>query len=301
MLTSSVILCTRNRTNDIIACLQSLSAQTVAPTELIIIDSSDLPLAEQQVFKELFAQQNFKKSALIYLHTKPGLTYQRNRGIERAVGEIIYFFDDDTVLEPDYLDQMNRAFERYPEYAGGLGDISNIPQNPSWKYQLFRKFFLLPRQRSSGNFTWSGLPTHPYGTNEFRQVEVLGGCCMAFRADILKQYQFDEGFKGYCYMEDCDIARRISYAHPLFFNPKARLQHLESSLARDKILDNAAMFMCNYSYLFFKNFYPKNRLYMLAYCWSVIGLFIESLLVRKLDKAKGYAKGIAEYYRKLPL
>jgi GT2 family glycosyltransferase len=272
--------------------------QTIAPSELIIVDSSDVPLAEQQAFKELFAQQNFERSVLIYLHTKPGLTYQRNRGIERASGEITYFFDDDTVLEPNYLEQMNQTFEQYPEYMAGLGDISNIPQNPSWKYQLFRKFFLLPRQRASGNFTWSGLPTHPYGTKQFRKVEVLGGCCMAFRAGVLKQYKFDEQFKGYCYMEDCDIARRISYDYPLFFNPKARLQHLESPLARDKVLDNAAMFMYNYSYLFFKNFYPRNRLGIFAYCWSVLGLLIESLLVGELDKTRGYAKGISRYYKK---
>ena len=295
MLTSSVILCTRNRTKDLIACLQSLAAQTVAPCELIIVDSSDLPLEGQPVFKELFCQQKFERTMLIYLHTRPGLTYQRNRGIERASGEIVYFFDDDTVLEPDYLDQMNRAFERHPGYVGGLGDISNIPQNPSWKYQLFRTFFLLPRQRSSGNFTWSGLPTHPYGTKQFKKVEVLGGCCMAFRASILKQYQFDEQFKGYCYMEDCDIARRISYDYPLFFNPLARLQNLESPLARDKLFDNSAMFMYNYSYLFFKNFYPRNRLKIIMYVWSVFGLILEALIGGQWQKIKGYCVGFRNY------
>jgi GT2 family glycosyltransferase len=299
MLTSSVILCTRNRTKDLIACLQSLASQTVAPTELIIVDSSDVPLSGQHEFKKLFCQQTFQQSVLIYMHSKPGLTYQRNRGIERASSQIVYFFDDDTVLEPDYLFQMNRIFQEHPEYAAGLGDISNIPINPSWKYQLFRSFFMLPRQRASGNFTWSGLPTHPYGTMQFKKVEVLGGCCMAFRATVLKEYQFDEQFKGYCYMEDCDIARRISYQYPLFFNPQARLQHLESPLARDKMFDNSAMFMYNYSYLFFKNFYPKNRLKIVMYAWSIVGLFLEALICRQWVKIKGYSTGFCNYIKVL--
>lgn len=299
MLTSSVILCTRNRTKDLISCLQSLAHQKMAPTELIVVDSSDIALQDQSAFQELFCAQNFEQSRLVYVHTKPGLTYQRNRGIERAIGDIIYFFDDDTVLEPDYLLHMNHIFEQYPEYVAGMGDISNIPSNPSLKYQLFRSFFMLPRQRASGNFTWSGLPTHPYGTTQFKQVEVLGGCCMAFRAAILKEYRFDEGFKGYCYMEDADIARRISHSYQIFFNPHARLQHLESPLARDKMFDNSAMFMYNYSYLFFKNFYPKNRLKVIMYIWSIGGLLLEALICRQWEKIKGYSTGFYNYIKVL--
>ena len=83
---------------------------------------------------------------------------------------------------------------------------------------------------------------------------------MAFRKEILERHQFDERFHGYAYMEDGDIARRISYYKPLFFNPRAKLQHLESPAARDRVVDNSAMFVYNYRYLFFKNFYQCNRL-----------------------------------------
>src|SRR3990172_11051740 len=288
----TVLLCTRNRLDDINRCLLSLSRQTLLPDQIVVVDSSDNRLDINALFKQQFHENFFPHINLLYVHTKPELTYQRNRGIEKAVGDIIYFFDDDVVLENDYLFQMNSIFNTNPHYAAGMGDIINIDPHPSWKYQLFRKFFLLPRQRSSGLFTWSGMPTHPYGCKEFKEVEVLGGCCMAFRRGVLERHTFDENFTGYAYMEDCDIARRISFESKIFFNPKARLQHLESPLARDKVLQNSAMFIRNYRYLFFKNIYPTSNISILGYYWSITGLFLESLIIKDWQKMKGYLQGL---------
>src|SRR3990167_4800057 len=179
-LKNSIIICTRNRTNDLIACLNSLARQTVLPDELIIVDSSDQPLGQdfvdnlsrtlrqasslrqrlrrtQQCEQENEAWVQGSEILIQYHHTKPGLTYQRNIGIDHAHGDIIYFFDDDVILRPDYIERMQEAFDRNPAYKAGMGDIANIDQNPSRKYQFFRKIFLLPRQRASGNFTWSGM------------------------------------------------------------------------------------------------------------------------------------------------
>ena len=294
-LKTTVILCTRNRARDIVICLHSLSEQTEHPAEIIVVDSSDQPLEKDERFQKLFSKTYFSKTTLLYLHTKPGLTYQRNVGIAHASGEVIYFFDDDVILDCDYLREMNVIFQQHPEYAGGMGSISNLKRG-SFRYQLFRKIFLLPRERASGKFTWSGMPTHPYGGDRFKQVEVLGGCCMAFRKEVLQKHRFDERFHGYAYMEDGDIARRISYERPLFFNPKAQLQHLESPAARDRIVDNSAMFVYNYRYLFFKNFYKKNRLKIIAHWWSLFGLFLEGTLRKDWQRVRGYGKGLRKSF-----
>ena len=212
-------------------------------------------------------------------------------GVKRLLAgrELAMAFD---AIIKEYLKEMNRTFMKCPEYAGGMGTISNVQKQVSWRYQLFRKIFLLPREQASGNFTWSGMPTHPYGTHKFKSVEVLGGCCMAFRKEALQNCLFDENFHGYAYMEDSDIARRISYQKQLFFNPMARLQHLESPVARDRVVDNSAMFVRNYRYLFFKNFYIRNRLKRIAYWWSLMGLFLEALLMRDMQRLKGYWIGL---------
>ncbi len=297
-LSTSVILCTRNRINDIVRCLHSIAKQTELPDEIIIVDSGDHKLLAQKEFTPVFNNEIFATTKLVYLHTKPGLTFQRNIGIKNATGDIIYFFDDDTILDHDYLHHMNNVFHKNQQYAGGMGDIINVKKS-SWQYKIFRTIFMLPREGASGNFTWSGMPTHPYSTKRFKVVEVLGGCCMAFRACILKDYKFDENLYGYSYMEDCDIAKRIAKHYQLFFNPSARLQHLESPTNRDVIEKNSEMFVYNYSYLFFKNFYSQNRLRLIAYIWSIIGLFIESLLCTDFNKIRGYKKGIKSFYEML--
>lgn len=296
-ITTSVIICTRNRLDDIILCLNSVAQQTKVPEELLVIDSSTQPINQYEKFQAVFNNQLFPQSQLIYKHTKPGLTYQRNVGIALSSKEIIYFFDDDTILEATYLQEMNLIFDSNPQYAGGMGSITNIDPKKNNLHRLLRIMFLLQRDYASGKFTTSGIPTHPYGTTTFKRIEVLGGCCMAFRSSILECYKFDEHLTRYAYMEDCDIARRISFERPLFYNPKARLKHLASPLSRDAIIDNRAMFIKNYSYLFFKNFYPRNKFKILAYSWSILGLFIEAILLRNKDCLKGYCKGLRDYYK----
>jgi len=52
----------------------------------------------------------------------------------------------------------------------------------------------------------------------------------------------------------------------------------------------------NYSYLFFKNVYPQNKIKIFAYCWSIIGLYVQALLYRQWDEIKGYTRGLQHFY-----
>lgn len=299
-LTSSIIICTRNRLNDIIPALKSIQQQTDLPTELIVVDSSDIKLTENPLFNATFDQKQFPHTRLIYKHTKSGLTYQRNIGLTLSKKDLIYFFDDDVILDPQYLKQMNLTFAKNPHWAGGMGSITNMRQKRGTAYAIghfLRTLFFLQRDFSSGKFTLSGMPTHTYGTRQFKTVEVLGGCCMAYRASMLNNNQFDENLFGYAYMEDCDFSRRVSYHAPLFFNPEAKLCHYNSPTSRDTIIENKAMFIRNYSYLFFKNFYPHNRLKIVAYYWTIIGLFLEAIIRGKIKEAQGYYQGLKQFYR----
>lgn len=288
-LISSVIICTRNRPNDIVTFLYSLVAQTSTPDELIIVDSSDTPLSQDPFFNQVIQKFNF---GYTYVQSEPGLTLQRNKGIKVATGDIIYFFDDDVILEPDYLAIIQETFAQHPKYLGGMGTITNMQPKESWYWRVLRIFFLLHRDYASGNFTLSGMPTHAYGTSEFKKIEIVGGCCMAFRASAMQKHSFDENLTRYAYMEDCDISWRVSRDGSLFYQPSARLVHNNSPLARDKVVDNRAMFMRNYRYLYFKNVYPRNRLSLLAHWWSLLGLFLQALLIRDRDGIKGYVKSL---------
>lgn len=128
-----------------------------------------------------------------------------------------YFFDDAVKLENSYLDQMNTIFAQYQHYGGGMGTITNIFSRAFYWQCALRTIFLLQQDYSSGRFTWSDMPTHAYGQLSFRDVEVLGGCCMVYRREFIIQHQFDEYLTRYAFMEDCDVSRRISLNVPLFY------------------------------------------------------------------------------------
>lgn len=296
-LSCSVLVCTRNRSTDMYTFLASLMVQTVVPEELVIIDSSDQPLQKSERFNELCHAVQQKNIMVIYAHTRPGLTYQRNQAVTRATGKILYFFDDDVILDPHYLERMQAIFEDNPHYAGGMGNVTNDTyEKPLLDYTI-RKFFLLPRLDPRGIFTASGMPMHPYGSPTAAHVQVLGGCNMAYRRAIFARHHFDERLGGYGYLEDVDLSYRVSRYAPLFYNPAAMVQHMHSPVSRDKIEANRAMFIRNYSYLFFKNMYPHARWRLLLYCWSITGLFVQLLLIRDAAYVRGYIRGLREFYK----
>jgi len=89
----SVIICTRNRFDDFRKTLQSLTQQSRLPDELIVVDSSD-NLQIEGYLKSMELQVSFH-----YFHTNPGLTFQRNHGVKKSIGDLLFFFDDDVDLD----------------------------------------------------------------------------------------------------------------------------------------------------------------------------------------------------------
>ncbi|MFT6765299.1 MAG: glycosyltransferase involved in cell wall biosynthesis [Alteromonas naphthalenivorans] len=292
METNAIIICTKDRINDTIQSIQSVSKQSLPPKEIIIIDSSKYPLNKNIEFKKIFNKETFKSSNLIYKHTASGLPLQRNIGIASATSDIIHFIDDDSILEKNYLEEMSLAFEKHPSYIGGMGYITNIGKKYYNFERLIRTLFLLQKDHASGKFTYSGMPTHPYGTTTFKNVEIVGGCCMSFRKKYLLDNLFDENLTKYASMEDCDIAKRMTHKGKLFFNPKARQIHNNSPIAREVPIASRAMYIRNYRYLFFKNFYPENKVRIIAHWWSIIGLFALALYKRDSTSIKGYLNGL---------
>jgi len=112
----SVVICTKNRVQELMRRLKSLIAQSFPPDEVIIVDASDTEDAYLKIKEEFPKDSRFK-----YLHTKPALTYQRNVGVGNSSGDIIFFFDDDTVLDKDFIKEITKVFESDPaEKIGGV-------------------------------------------------------------------------------------------------------------------------------------------------------------------------------------
>ncbi len=100
----SVIVCTRDRTEDLANCLPGLRQLAPHVLEVIIVDSC--PSDDRT--KELVASYpEFR-----YIHEpRPGAGIARNTGIGASHGQFVAFTDDDAVVEADWLEKLVRNFD----------------------------------------------------------------------------------------------------------------------------------------------------------------------------------------------
>jgi GT2 family glycosyltransferase len=101
--TVSIVICTRNRPEQLARCLQSLQNLSQQPHEIIVVDNAPVDDATMQVAK--IAGVKYVKEP------RPGLSIARNTGIRYSTGEIIAFTDDDVVVHPDWIIRLQQAFD----------------------------------------------------------------------------------------------------------------------------------------------------------------------------------------------
>ena len=123
----SVIIPTKNRTQDVIRCLNSIKIQTMLPDEVVIVDSSDT--------EELKSTLNsFDDLNIRYIHIevdkkfKGSSNISRNRGIDNSIGDIIILVDDDVILDGEYIKNIIHIFNNDSEKKNG-GVIGEIIEN----------------------------------------------------------------------------------------------------------------------------------------------------------------------------
>lgn len=102
----TVIIPAYNVENYIERCLDSVSKQTYGNIQVIVVDdgSQDATLQKAESFESNISMRVFSQ-------TNSGVSSVRNRAIDLAEGEYIYFLDADDVLEPDAIRTLVEAME----------------------------------------------------------------------------------------------------------------------------------------------------------------------------------------------
>jgi len=216
----SVIIPSKNRSVELRRMLATIAAQTMPPHEVIIVDQS--AGADEAACRALLPGIK-----VIYIHDPriTGLTMARNRGIRCASGGILAFVDDDELLEPDYLAELQAAYEAHPDANGVSGVVTNY-QRPPLSFRLwYRISHLGPFFDVRQPLYWRAQ------TERFDAIPVsrLGGGVMSFRKQVFSELRFDENLSGGCFGEDVDFSARVG---KLFITGKARLCHKHSASER---------------------------------------------------------------------
>jgi len=288
----SVIIPTKDRVDDVIACLESILVQTVPPDEILVVDGSDTENLNAEVKLRFSGNAKIK-----YIHTKPGLTRQRNIGVNASSGDIIVFVDDDVVLEKDCLKEIVHVFDAYPENIGGVTanvvERCQIEDKLSFSGKLkdaiarfLQSVFFLTKW-GNGKFQLSGFPTLiKSGTvDKITCCEFLFGHCMAFRKELFNEFRFNEDLYECRYAEDDEFAYRVSRKYKNIYTPNAKAVHNSSPIERNPYKRNKGLIINRLCY--FKKILPQDPRHNLAFYWSVIGLFLWEIIatIRKRDSS----------------
>ncbi|WP_460571116.1 glycosyltransferase family 2 protein [Humibacter soli] len=226
--TAAVLIATYNRPAYLNTCLEHLERQTVAPMQIIVVDSS--PDDRSEVIARKF-EVTYLRNPLGRGHTATS----RMLGVAAADDvDVIAFLDDDAYAEPDWLEQL---LSRYDDPGiGGVGGRASNGQ-PGEEHQgldAIGKF--LPDGTLTGNFAADpGIDVsvdHFLGANmslRLSAVHAVGG---------IQDY-----YPGTCLREESEIALRLRLAgYRLIYTPAALVEHVGGTYAKGK------RFNARYSY-----------------------------------------------------
>ncbi len=126
----SVLIPTKNRPDELALAVRSVLEQTSLPAELLILDQS-LDDRGRRLVKDEFARASRKVEATVQVRhimdpAVSGTAMARNRLLDMARGNIVLFIDDDSILEPNFVEQVIACYASHPGIA-----ISRVPDGPN--------------------------------------------------------------------------------------------------------------------------------------------------------------------------
>lgn len=296
-MTISAVIPTLNRVDGLDEAVESIMNQSRLPDELIIVDQSVSSDSKERIGLRLADHDLVKK--IIYIHDSSisGLVEAKHEAVCHSSGDIVMFLEDDVVLEPDYLEVLERGFVDEPEMLGCCGVVKEVSGSGNFYFFFFHLFhrgiFHDPRVGIHGieRAANQGLVNSDY----------LSGGLSAYRKEVFAKVPFDTK-NGFFALEDIDFstraAKKFGKQH-FFINTGAILDHRVSPVNRAKLLPKyerkVREFIC---------FYKKNRTSIFdtfSLIWLMLGLLIEAVMsaivYRSTDPLIGAFKGFVQGIR----
>ena len=193
---ASIVIPVFNQIDYTLRCLRSLADSGDATTiEIIVVDDASSDAGAQ------------------WLPAISGLRYQRNTvnlgfigscnaGAANANGEFLVFLNNDTVVQPGWLDALLSTFESHPD-TGLVGAKLVYPDG-----RLQEAGGILFSDASGWNYGRFNDPADPR-YNFVRDVDYCSGAAIALRRALFAQLGGFDAHYAPAYYEDADLAMRV--------------------------------------------------------------------------------------------
>jgi glycosyltransferase involved in cell wall biosynthesis len=135
----SIIITTRNRHDDLLSCLKSISQSIYQNLnyEIIVVDDASTDNTD----KIKINQYSLKNLKIIRNCKQEMMVRSRNKGAAEATGEFLLFIDDDNIIESDMIKKLIKFADANPDYAVIGPKMCYYPSGrPYLCYQKFNFF-----------------------------------------------------------------------------------------------------------------------------------------------------------------
>jgi glycosyltransferase involved in cell wall biosynthesis len=242
-MTHSIVIVTMNRPHELRRLLASLQHQSRPPDDILIIDAgADSNLAA--VFPD--ADNRIRR-----IRMRPGLSAQRNRGLDEAPGDIVTFVDDDAELTPEYAETVLGCFAREKDLVAASG-VNRAAVRPGLIEHTLRR--LLGVQTGCGLYRmrYSGFPDVGAVVRRRVTAEVLPSTVLSLRREACRGLRFEEYWlsgaplgldTGRCFGEDVFFTRQLAQRGRMAVFPEAEYTHAGSPANRESLYVTQALYV----------------------------------------------------------
>ncbi len=175
-LSASVVICTRDRPDELSICLSSLPRQSYPPREIIVVDNASRDQRTRNV--ALAAGVTYVRE------DRPGLDIARNTGALRAAGDIVAYTDDDVLLHPHWLERLVSAFDA--PHIGAVTGIVLPAELATEAQRQFETYWGFGKGYRQQDFNSLSFKSH----RVFPAWDVGAGASMAFRREVFQSVGF---------------------------------------------------------------------------------------------------------------
>ena len=278
MVRTSVIIPTLNRPGDLDRCLSSIERLRRGFDEIVIVDQGDREATERVV------AGHARLNAEIHHLGFRSAARARNLGVESASGELVFFVDDDTVLDEDYVEIALDYLVRHPKVVGLTGHIEEM-RGGALPWRLLKRLagtvllaapLHLRVLRSGAVAAPLSHTTRPWFSDMgFSDVQHLPGGHVVYRSAVFEAgFRFNERLIRRSAHEDLMLSYQI-YKHygrgSLAYLPAFRLRHYSSP--ERSLTDEADIRMrVLYRFIFWRReVYDGSWVNALCYLYSQMG------------------------------
>jgi glycosyltransferase involved in cell wall biosynthesis/GT2 family glycosyltransferase len=282
----TVAVCTYRRAASLTRFLDSLAAGDRRPERLVIVDASP----DEETEKALLARQDLDRLGESFLYFRvleplTGLTRQRNFALRWVATDRVAFFDDDIVLDPHCLIELEKAHRAQDaDVVGVAAVIENQQQRPNGLWRLRRWLGMIgPLRpgtycRSGLSIPWSFLPPG----DALVEGQWLPGGATMWKTAVVRRLGFCENLDGYGQAEDLEFSLRAARQGKLFLAQAARATHLHEAQGRPNYFRLGYMAIFN-RYQIHRQMLQDRRprdVAWFAYAWSIDTLLLTRHLLR---------------------